>query len=71
VIVFEHGHLAQEAYATTSDMVWDLIVGQFGLRISRLADLLNGAPPLTRVAFNHSVGLHAGSEFCFVAHHDA
>jgi FkbM family methyltransferase len=70
VIVFEHGHLAQEAYATTSDMVWDLIVGGFGLRISRLADLLNGVPPLSRAGFHASVGLHADSEFCFVAHPD-
>jgi FkbM family methyltransferase len=67
-IVFEHGYLAQETYATTSAMVWDLLVEQLGFRISRLADWLGGAPALTGETFGASVGLHADSEFCFVAH---
>jgi FkbM family methyltransferase len=70
-IVFEHGYMARETYATTSAMVWDLLVEQFGLRISQLADWLGGAPALTQEAFCASVGLHAGSEFCFVSHPDA
>jgi FkbM family methyltransferase len=68
VIVFEHGYMARESYGTTTDMVWDLLVERLGLRISRLADFLNGAASLSREAFNRSVGLHLDSEFCFVAH---
>jgi hypothetical protein len=49
-------------------MVWDLLVEQLGFRISRLADWLGGAPALTGETFGASVGLHADSEFCFVAH---
>jgi FkbM family methyltransferase len=68
IIVFEHGYLAQEAYGASTNVVWDELVERLGLRISRLADWLSGAAPLTRQAFNGSVGLHPGSEFCFVAH---
>jgi FkbM family methyltransferase len=68
VIVFEHGYNAQETYGTTPDMLWELVTGRFGMRISLLADWLAGCPPLTREAFNASIGLHDGSEFCFLAH---
>jgi FkbM family methyltransferase len=68
VIVFEHGFMAQQTYGTTSDMMWEFVVQQLGLKISRLVDWLDGLPELAREAFNRSVGLHPGSEFCFVAH---
>lgn len=68
VIVFEHGYMAQETYGTTPDKMWEFLVERLGLRISRLADWLGGRPALTLEAFNRCVGLHAGSEFCFVAH---
>jgi len=68
IIVFEHGYLAQEAYGASTDAVWEELGDRLGFRISRLVDWLSGTPQLTREAFNRSVGLHPGSEFCFVAH---
>lgn len=66
--VFEHGMLAQESYGTTSDMVYEVLVSQCGLKLSLLADWLAGKPPLTQQAFARNVGYHAGSHFCFLAH---
>jgi FkbM family methyltransferase len=68
LIVFEHGTTALLAYGTSSVMIWDLLVGRYGLRISRLADWLARKPPLTAAEFDGSVGFHPGSEFCFLAH---
>jgi FkbM family methyltransferase len=66
-VVFEHGMLAHEAYGTTSEMIFDFLAAT-GFRISRMADWLSHRPPLSRGAFCGSVGYHAGSEFCFLAH---
>ncbi len=68
LIVFEHGTSALLAYGTTPGMMWDLLVGRYGLRISRLADWLARKRPLTAAEFEASVGFHPGSEFCFLAH---
>jgi len=68
LIVFEHGTSALLAYGTTPVMMWDLLVGRYGLRISRPADWLARKPPLTAAEFEASVGFHPGSEFCFLAH---
>jgi FkbM family methyltransferase len=68
LIVFEHGTSALLAYGTSSAMMWDLLVGRYGLRISRPADWLARKRPLTAAEFEASVGFHAGSEFCFLAH---
>ncbi len=67
-IVFEHGMLAKESYGTTSDMIFDVLVEQCGLKISRLRDWLHGVAPLTRVGFDAHVGYHPTSEFMFIAH---
>jgi FkbM family methyltransferase len=68
LIVFEHGTSALLAYGTSSAMLWDLLVGRYGLRISRLADWLGRRRPLTAAEFDASVGFQPGSEFCFLAH---
>ena len=67
-IVFEHGTSALLAYGSSSEMMWDLLVGRYGLRISRLADWLERRRPLSAAEFEGSVGFHPGSEFCFLAH---
>jgi FkbM family methyltransferase len=68
LIVFEHGMSALMAYGTSSEMIWQLLVGQYHLRISLLADWLDRKPPLTAPEFDSRVGFHPGSEFCFLAH---
>ena len=68
LIVFEHGTSTLLAYGTTPAMMWDLLVGRYGLRISRLGDWLARKRPLTAAEFEASVGFHPGSEFCFLAH---
>ena len=67
-IVFEHGTSALLAYGTTAEMMWDLLVRRYGLRISRLADWVDRKRPLTAAEFEGSVGFHPGSEFRFLAH---
>ena len=68
LIVFEHGTSALLAYGTSSAMLWDLLVGRYGLRISRQADWLARKRPLTAAEFEASVGFHPGAEYCFLAH---
>ena len=68
LLVFEHGMSAMLAYGTSSEMIWDLLVGRYELRISRLADWLARRRPLTAAEFAASVGFHEGAEFCFLAH---
>ncbi|HET7583657.1 MAG TPA: FkbM family methyltransferase [Gemmatimonadaceae bacterium] len=67
-IVFEHGALARESYGTTSEMMYDLLVGECGLRISLMEDWLADRAPLTREQFAGHVGFHRTSHFCFLAH---
>lgn len=67
-VVFEHGALAREGYGTTSEMVYDLLAGQCGLRISLMSSWLAGGGTLSREAFSGQVGKHDGSQFCFLAH---
>jgi hypothetical protein len=68
LIVFEHGMSAMLAYGTSSEMIWDLLVGRYDLRISRLADWLARKRPLTEEEFASSVGFQHDAEFCFLAH---
>lgn len=67
-VVFEHGALAREGYGTTSEMVYDLLVGQCGLKISLMSAWLAGGSSLSREEFSGQVGTHRGSQFCFLAH---
>jgi len=67
-VVFEHGALAREGYGTTSEMVYDLLVSQCGLKISLMSHWLAGKGTLSREEFSGQVGTHAGSQFCFLAH---
>lgn len=67
-VVFEHGKQAEESYGTTSEMVFDLLVGRCGLEISLLSRWLDGGEPLNREEFSEHVGYHADSHFCFLAH---
>jgi len=50
-VVFEHGLGAAEHYGARPEMVYDLLVGDCGLRISRLDDWLRSRAPLTRDGF--------------------
>lgn len=67
-VVFEHGALAREGYGTTSEMVYDLLVGECRLNISLMSSWLAGGDTLSREGFAGQVGTHAGSQFCFLAH---
>lgn len=67
-VVFEHGALAREGYGTTSEMVYDLLVGACDLKISLMRSWLAGGSALSRESFSSQVGTHAGSQFCFLAH---
>lgn len=65
-LVFEHGRFAQEAYGTTSEMVYDVLAAA-GFRISLMADWLADQPPLSRDAFCSRLGPRRPA-FCFLAH---
>lgn len=67
-IVFEHGALARESYGTTSEVMYDLLVGEYGLRLSLMRSWLAEGPPLGRTEFVGHVGHHATSHFTFLAH---
>lgn len=67
-MIFEHGMVATETYGTTSEIVYDLLVNAYGLRISLLSDWLEQRAPLSAEAFRQHVGYHRGSHFCFLAH---
>lgn len=68
IIVFEHGMSALLAYGTGSEAMWDLLVGRYGLRISRLGDWLARKRPFTAAEFAASVGFHENAERRFLAH---
>lgn len=65
-VVFEHGRGAAEHYGTRPEMVYDLCVGDCGLRISLLNDWLRGAAPLTRDQFVEQFDRRLN--FYFLAH---
>lgn len=50
------------------DDTWLLLVEDYGLKISRLADWLAGRSALSYEMFRRSHGHHEGCEFCYVAH---
>jgi FkbM family methyltransferase len=64
-VLFEHGRGAADHYGTTPEMVYDLLAGECGLRISLLGDFLAGQPPLSRDAF---VAQFQGLHWNFIAH---
>jgi FkbM family methyltransferase len=65
VVLFEHGRGGADHYGTTPEMVYDLLAGACGLRISILEDWLAGRPALDRTGFAAQFqGLH----WNFVAH---
>lgn len=65
VVLFEHGRGGADHYGTTPEMVYDLLVGECGLRISLLEDWLEGKPSLDRAGF---VAQFQGLHWNFVAH---
>lgn len=65
-IVFEHGLGAADYYETRPEDVYDLLVGQCGLKISLMPDWLAGRVPLTRSAFVDEFDEHRN--FYFHAH---
>lgn len=64
-IVFEHGKGAAEFYGTTSEQIYDFLVGTCGLRVSLPPDWLAGRPPLDRGGFVSQFG---GPIWYFLAH---
>lgn len=68
VIVFEHGLGAADHYGTSPDDIYDLIVGECGLRISLMADWLesSGTCPLTRMSFSEQFWTE--QNYYFMAH---
>lgn len=65
VVLFEHGRGGADHYGTTPEMVYDLLAGECGLRISILEDWLAGRPALDRAGF---VAQFQGLHWNFVAH---
>lgn len=61
-IVLEHGRQSSKAFGTLSEDLYDLLIGQCGLKISLLPDWLQGKPPLSRREFVEQ------REWYFLAH---
>lgn len=61
-IIFEHGMQSSAVFGTTSEDIYDLLVGRCGLRISLLRSWLFRMPPLSKREFA------AQSEWYFLAH---
>lgn len=66
VIVFEHGLGAADCYGTIPEQVFDLLVGECGLRVSLMKDWLRGDGPLSREGF--AAQLHGRLNYYFMAH---
>jgi FkbM family methyltransferase len=61
-IILEHGRTSSEAFGITSDEIYDMLVGQCGLRVSLLSSWLRGGPPLSKREFS------GGGNWYFLAH---
>jgi FkbM family methyltransferase len=66
LVVFEHGLGGSDFYGTSPEAVYDLLVGECGLRISLLGSWLDGQPPLSREALARQ--FHDSTNFYFLAH---
>jgi len=64
-VLFEHGRGAADCYGTTPEMIYDLLVGEYGLQISLPEDWLAGRPPLDRAGF---VAQFGGDNCNYLAH---
>jgi FkbM family methyltransferase len=64
-VIFEHGQGAAEFYGTTPALVHDLLVGEYGLEISRLDHWLEGSASLDRQGF---IAEFEAGEFYWLAH---
>jgi FkbM family methyltransferase len=65
-IAFEHGRGGADYYGTTPAAVYDLLVGDLGLKITLLARWLARERPLSRTSFvSH---YDRGTDFFFLAH---
>jgi FkbM family methyltransferase len=65
-IAFEHGAPSAATYGSSSAELFDVLVGDIGLRISLLDDWLAGRPPLSRDEF-----IREWWNFFFLAHPEA
>jgi FkbM family methyltransferase len=65
LIAFEHGPGASDYYGTTPEDVYDVLVGECGLKISLLPTYLAGGAPLQRGEFR---GQYGGEHWYFLAH---
>lgn len=50
-ILFEHGPLASKSYGTTSDMIYELLVRECGLKLFGLKNWLNNSSPFSQQEF--------------------
>jgi FkbM family methyltransferase len=66
LLVFEHSQLAQTHFNTSPEMVYDLLSGECGMKVSLLGEWLAERPPLERVQFIEEV--LQGKNFYFLAH---
>jgi FkbM family methyltransferase len=65
-IIFEHGLGAADYYGTLPEDVYDLLVGDCGLRISLMSHWLDGKPPLDRRMFVRQI--RRRQNYYFLAH---
>ncbi|WP_306642680.1 FkbM family methyltransferase [Sanyastnella coralliicola] len=65
-IIFEHGMGASDHYGTTPDMVYDLLVGDCGMKISLMDHYLDDGRALTREDFRQQ--FYESINYYFVAH---
>jgi FkbM family methyltransferase len=64
-VLFEHGRGAADYYGTTPQMIYDLLVGEYGLQISLPQAWLAGRPPFDRDGF---VAQFGGDNCNYLAH---
>ena len=68
VVVFEHGLGAADVYdARPSRKLFDLVVGEYGMRISLMKDWLRGRAPLSAAEFDERFQRHCG--VYYIAHY--
>jgi len=66
IIIFEHGLGAADVYGTTPQEIYQLLCGDYGMKISTLSAWLNHKEPLSETAFRSH--FETGSEYYFISH---
>jgi FkbM family methyltransferase len=66
-IIFEHGLGAADVYGTTPEMMFDLLVSDYGMKISTMKRYLNGAIPFSKETFAQH--FYKNWDYYFIAYH--